>query len=61
MSKKRLDMVIANDITQEGAGFDVDTNIATIITADDEQVLPLMTKRELADKILDSVVKLRKT
>lgn len=60
MAKKGLDMVVANDITQEGAGFNVDTNIATIITAADEQALPLMTKRELADVIFDTVLKLRK-
>jgi phosphopantothenoylcysteine decarboxylase / phosphopantothenate---cysteine ligase len=59
MAKKGLDMVIANDITQEGAGFNVDTNIATIITAEDEQALPLMSKRELADRILDAVISLR--
>ncbi len=61
MAKKGLDMVIANDITQEGAGFNVDTNIATIITAADEQALPLMTKRELADKILDAILALRRS
>jgi phosphopantothenoylcysteine decarboxylase/phosphopantothenate--cysteine ligase len=60
MKKKGLDMVIANDITQDGAGFNVDTNIATIITRDGESDLPLMSKRELADKILDEIVTLRK-
>lgn len=60
MEKKGLDMVVANDITKEGAGFNTDTNIATILTRDgDETELPLMSKRELADKILDEVVKLR--
>jgi phosphopantothenoylcysteine decarboxylase/phosphopantothenate--cysteine ligase len=59
MDKKGLDMVVANDITQEGAGFNVDTNIATIITRAGEQELPLMSKRELADKILDRIVELR--
>ncbi|MBP9664421.1 MAG: bifunctional phosphopantothenoylcysteine decarboxylase/phosphopantothenate--cysteine ligase CoaBC [Pyrinomonadaceae bacterium] len=59
MAKKGLDMVVANDITQEGAGFNVDTNIATIITVGDEQALGLMTKRELAEKILDKIATLR--
>lgn len=59
MKKKKLDIVVANDITKEGAGFDTDTNIATILTAADEIALPLMSKRELADKILDEVIKLR--
>ncbi len=60
MAKKNLDLVVANDITQQGAGFNTDTNIATIITRDGgETALPLMSKRDLADKILDEVVKLR--
>ena len=59
MEKKNLDLVVANDITQKGAGFNTDTNIATIITREGEIDLPLMPKRELADKILDEVVRLR--
>ncbi|HEX6126061.1 MAG TPA: bifunctional phosphopantothenoylcysteine decarboxylase/phosphopantothenate--cysteine ligase CoaBC [Pyrinomonadaceae bacterium] len=60
MKKKNLDIVVANDITKEGAGFNTDTNIATILTASDEHELPLMSKRELAEKILDEVVNLRR-
>ncbi|MGI8542765.1 MAG: bifunctional phosphopantothenoylcysteine decarboxylase/phosphopantothenate--cysteine ligase CoaBC [Aridibacter sp.] len=59
LKKKNLDMVIVNDITKKGAGFNTDTNIATIITKENEIDLQLMSKRELADKILDEVVKLR--
>jgi phosphopantothenoylcysteine decarboxylase/phosphopantothenate--cysteine ligase len=59
MERKNLDMVIANDITKKGAGFNTDTNIATIITAESEKSLPLMSKRDLADKILDEIVRLR--
>lgn len=59
MSKKGLDLVVANDITKKGAGFNTDTNIATIVTRTDETELPLMTKRELADRILDEIKKLR--
>jgi phosphopantothenoylcysteine decarboxylase/phosphopantothenate--cysteine ligase len=59
LKKKNLDMVVANDITKAGAGFNSDTNIATLITRDDEIELPLMSKRDLADKILDEVIKLR--
>jgi len=59
MEKKGLDLVVANDITQEGAGFNVDTNIATIITRDTEESLPLMSKRALADVVLDKIVALR--
>ncbi len=61
MEKKGLDIVVANDITAEGAGFDSDTNIATIITHSSEAELPLMSKRELADKILDEIVNLRRS
>jgi phosphopantothenoylcysteine decarboxylase/phosphopantothenate--cysteine ligase len=60
MDKKGLDLVVANDITKEGSGFEVDTNIATIVTRDGETELPLMSKRELADHILGEVSKLRK-
>jgi phosphopantothenoylcysteine decarboxylase/phosphopantothenate--cysteine ligase len=61
MGKKGLDMVVANDITREGAGFDTDTNIATIISrgSDGQIDLPLMSKRELADRVLDEIVRLR--
>jgi phosphopantothenoylcysteine decarboxylase/phosphopantothenate--cysteine ligase len=59
MQKKGLDLVVANDITKEGAGFNTDTNIATIISRDGETEVPLMSKRELADKILDAVLSLR--
>ena len=61
MKDKNLDIVVANDITKEGAGFNTDTNIATILTPSDENAseLPLMSKRALADKILDEVLKVR--
>jgi phosphopantothenoylcysteine decarboxylase/phosphopantothenate--cysteine ligase len=55
--KKNLDLVAANDITIPGAGFDVDTNIVTLIDRKGKvENLPLMSKREVADKILDRVV-----
>ncbi|HMT08820.1 MAG TPA: bifunctional phosphopantothenoylcysteine decarboxylase/phosphopantothenate--cysteine ligase CoaBC [Pyrinomonadaceae bacterium] len=59
MEKKGLDLVVANDITKEGAGFNTDTNIATIISRESETEMPLMSKRELADRILDAVLGLR--
>ncbi len=60
MKKKDLDLVVANDITAKGAGFNTDTNIATILTRSGGEIeLPLMSKRELADKILDEITKLR--
>jgi len=61
MEKKGLDLVVANDITKQGAGFNTDTNIASILTGDNQLDLPFMSKRELADKILDTIVKLRKS
>lgn len=59
LAKKRLDMVVANDVTKAGAGFNSDTNIATIITNIDEKKLPLMPKLALADLILDEIALLR--
>jgi phosphopantothenoylcysteine decarboxylase/phosphopantothenate--cysteine ligase len=57
--KKNLDLVAANDISAPGAGFDVDTNIVTLIDRKGKvENLPLMSKREVADKILDKVAKL---
>ena len=62
MEKKNLDLVIANDITKKGAGFNTDTNIAVILTKNSNEKieLPLMSKIEMANKILDEIVKLRK-
>ncbi len=59
LEKKGLDMVVANDVSAPGAGFDTETNIASVITRCGMVELPLMTKREMADRILDEVIKLR--
>jgi len=59
LTKKNLDMIVANDVTKPGAGFNVDTNIAALITADGIEEQPLQTKRQLAEKILDKVLELR--
>jgi phosphopantothenoylcysteine decarboxylase / phosphopantothenate---cysteine ligase len=57
---KNLDMIVANDVTQEGSGFDGDTNIATIIDRSGASFsLPLMSKSELADRIYDHLVSLK--
>lgn len=60
--RKNLDAVVANDLTMEGAGFDTDTNIITLITRDREQpaTLPLMSKLDAAHRILDEVARLRR-
>ena len=59
MRSKALDMIVANDVTQSGAGFDVDTNIVTLITRDRVCQLPLMKKTEAAELILDEILHLR--
>lgn len=53
LMSKNLDMIVANDVTRPGAGFDVDTNIVTLITRKGEQALPLMSKADVAGHILD--------
>ena len=58
LMRKNLDMIVANDVTRPGAGFDVDTNIVTLITRKGEQALPLMSKAEVAGHILDHVLEL---
>src|SRR5215472_5860772 len=58
---KRLDLVAANDVTQEGAGFETDTNIVTILFADGRRKpLERMSKLDVAHRLLDEVVELRK-
>lgn len=59
LKRKSLDLIVANDVTRAGAGFDVDTNIVTLIDGDGMKELPMMTKREVADGILDRVAELR--
>jgi phosphopantothenoylcysteine decarboxylase/phosphopantothenate--cysteine ligase len=60
LKRKHLDLIVANDVTQEGAGFAVDTNIVTIYGADGAaENHPKLTKDEVADRILDRVVALR--
>ena len=55
LKKKNADLVVANDVTRSDAGFDVDTNAATLIDSKGSESLPVMTKRELADMILDKI------
>jgi phosphopantothenoylcysteine decarboxylase / phosphopantothenate---cysteine ligase len=60
LTSKRLDLVVANDVTADGAGFETDTNIVTLIVADG-RTLPLerMTKLKVAGRLLDELVSLR--
>ena len=60
LKRKNLDLIVANDVTQPGAGFGVDTNIASLITSDSIDERPLQSKRMLAEDILDKVTWLRR-
>jgi phosphopantothenoylcysteine decarboxylase/phosphopantothenate--cysteine ligase len=63
LEAKRLDAIVANDITRAGAGFDTETNIITIMTrASDAPIeLPLMSKLDASHRILDEIAQLRRT
>jgi len=61
LTEKNLDLVVANDVSQPGAGFNVDTNIVKLLARDGSvEELPLLTKDELAELILDRIVALKK-
>jgi phosphopantothenoylcysteine decarboxylase/phosphopantothenate--cysteine ligase len=60
LSTKNADLIVANDVTAEGAGFDQDTNIVTLFSRDGRDLaLPKLTKSEVAQRILDEVLRLR--
>ena len=59
LERKNLDMIVANDVSQPGAGFNVDTNIATLLTHDGARECPLQSKAALAQDILDETLSLR--
>jgi phosphopantothenoylcysteine decarboxylase/phosphopantothenate--cysteine ligase len=57
---KHADLIVANDVREEGAGFDVDTNIVTLFSADGRDLaLPKLPKSEVAQRILDEIVRMR--
>jgi phosphopantothenoylcysteine decarboxylase/phosphopantothenate--cysteine ligase len=57
---KNADLIVANDVTAEGAGFDVDTNVVTLFARDGRDLpLPKLSKREVAERILDEIGRLR--
>ncbi|HXN70952.1 MAG TPA: bifunctional phosphopantothenoylcysteine decarboxylase/phosphopantothenate--cysteine ligase CoaBC [Candidatus Acidoferrales bacterium] len=61
LARKGADMIVANDVTQEGAGFDTDTNIVTLYLRDGREIpLPKMSKFEVANQILDRVLEVQK-
>lgn len=59
LKQKNLDMIAANNLRQEGAGFGVDTNVLTLITADKERQLALMSKEEAANCLLKELLTIR--
>ena len=58
LEKKHLDMVAANNVKEAGAGFQGDTNVLTLITQKEETSLPLMSKEDAANKLLDKILEL---
>jgi phosphopantothenoylcysteine decarboxylase/phosphopantothenate--cysteine ligase len=60
-ARKNVDVIVANDVSQSGAGFEVDTNAVTIISADGERTVPLQSKDRVAAAILDDVEQLMRS
>jgi phosphopantothenoylcysteine decarboxylase/phosphopantothenate--cysteine ligase len=62
LARKGADMIVANDVTQEGAGFDTDTNIVTMYLRGGREIaLPKMSKFDVANRVLDQILELQKT
>lgn len=60
LEKKNLDLVAANSLRQEGAGFGVSTNVLTLISREGEEPLPMLTKEEAAHRLLDKIAVIRR-
>lgn len=58
LEKKKIDMIVANSLRQAGAGFGADTNIVTLLTKEGAEELPLLSKEEVADRLLDRLLAL---
>ncbi len=59
LEEKNLDMIVANNLKTDGAGFGVDTNVVTLITKNDVKQLPIMSKEEVAHKLLDDILSIK--
>ncbi len=59
LGKKKADMICANSLRTPGAGYMVDTNVVTIITKDNEEELPIMSKHDVSDRIYDAILRER--
>ena len=57
LTKKNMDMIVANNLKTQGAGFGTDTNVVTIITEEEEKSLPIMSKKEVAHSILSEILR----
>ena len=60
LEKKHVDMIVANNVKQAGAGFGTDTNIVTLITKDSVRELPLLSKEEVAKQMIDTIQSMQK-
>lgn len=60
LQKKSADLIVANDVSATDAGFDVETNRVMLITTDGNDALPLLTKRDTADRILDTALQIKR-
>lgn len=58
LEKKKVDMIVANNLKQHGAGFGTDTNVVTFLTKEGTEELPLLSKEEVADRLLDRLLAL---
>ena len=58
LEKKKIDMIVANNLKQEGAGFGTDTNVVTLLTKQGTEELPLLAKEDVADRLLDRLLTL---
>jgi phosphopantothenoylcysteine decarboxylase/phosphopantothenate--cysteine ligase len=60
LAEKKLDLVVANDVTRNGAGFGTDTNEVILLAKDGKaEALPLLSKREVAERVLDRIEAMR--
>jgi phosphopantothenoylcysteine decarboxylase/phosphopantothenate--cysteine ligase len=58
LRSKRVDLIVANDVAAAGSGFDTDTNQITLVSREGHEPLPLQSKRDAADAVLDRVERL---
>ena len=56
LEKKNIDMIVANNLKQQGAGFGTDTNVVTLLTREETVELPMMSKEEVADALLTYIM-----